>query len=139
MYILTRDEHALINTDRVETIYIKEKSCTINVTFPNGAGCNIATYKKLDNCRFALSALHIAISSGDKTFVFPDEEDMEVAKQHRQHIKTKATRHGGGWEIKKVPPMKTELEDIRSLYFIIIGAIHTRVYKLVDWSFVFIA
>ena len=80
MYILTKDEYALINTDRVETIYIKDKSCTINVSFPNGAGCNIATYKKLDNCKFALSALHIAISSGDKTFVFPDEEDMEVAK-----------------------------------------------------------
>ena len=87
MYILTKDEYALINTDRVETIYIKDKSCTINVNFSNGAGCNIATYKKLDNCKFALSALHIAISSGDKTFVFPDEEDMEVAKQHRRILK----------------------------------------------------
>ena len=95
MFIISKDGLSIINTARAETIYIKEKSKTINVSFPNGGGCNIATYEKADNCKFALEALYGAIGSEDKMFCFPDERDMEVAKQHRQHAKTKATRHGG--------------------------------------------
>lgn len=95
MYIMSKDGLSLINMNKVETIYIKERTRAISATFPNGGGCHLAGYEKLENTKFALEALYSAITANDTIFRFPHETDLDTAKQHREHVKTKKTRHGG--------------------------------------------
>jgi hypothetical protein len=66
------------------------------VVTKNGAGGEAAKYRTREQCIFVMEMLMTALDADDRTFVFPEETELEQRMLHKRHSSSGGgNRHGG--------------------------------------------
>jgi hypothetical protein len=89
------DEAQLIDMDKVESIHVSRETKSIKINFESGRGCEIARYNTYEQCRYVLGMIMQALKAEERTFLVPQEVDLDVARRHSSQFKTSKNRHGG--------------------------------------------
>lgn len=94
--IYTQNKQAIWNYDDVSRIHITGSGKGINVIARGGAGGEAAKYSTRDQCIFVMEMLMAALEADDRTFVFPEEAELEQCMLHKRHSSSGGgNRHGG--------------------------------------------
>jgi len=95
MYLMRPDEAQLIDMDKVESMHVSRETKSIKINFESGRGCEIARYNTYEQCRYVLGMIMQALRAEERTFLVPQEVDLDVARRHSSQFKTSKNRHGG--------------------------------------------
>lgn len=93
MIIFTQNRQAIWNFDDISRLHVTGNGTGIQAVGRNGSGGEIARYRNREQCTYVLGMLESAINAGDNTFCFPQERELEHAKQHGST--GGGSRHGG--------------------------------------------
>lgn len=93
MVILTQNKQAIWNFDDISRLHVTGNGTGIQAVAKNGAGGEVAKYKNREQCTWVLGMLMSAVSSEERCFSFPEERELEYAKQHGSS--GGGRRHGG--------------------------------------------
>lgn len=95
--LFTQNRQAVWNyNSSVSYLHITKSGNSINVVTKNGAGGEAAKYRTREQCIFVMEMLMAALAADDRTFVFPEEAELEQQMQHMRHSSSGGgNRHGG--------------------------------------------
>lgn len=95
MIIMSLSGMNVVNMDFVENIFLGADKLSVKANMASRAGCELARYSTMENCKYALEAFYMAVKGEDRVFQFPKEEDMIHARQYKSHFTSRKLSHGG--------------------------------------------
>lgn len=91
--IYTQNKQAVWNYADISRFHVTGNGTGIQAVAKNGAGGELARYRNREQCTYVLGMLMSALESDERTFSFPEERELEYAKQ--QGSTGGGKRHGG--------------------------------------------
>lgn len=95
MIIMSKSESNILNLAHIENIFIGSDRKSIKANMASRSGCELAKYETEEQTRFALGMLLSSMQSGDSTFQFPKEIDINFARQQNSNVTSRKKSHGG--------------------------------------------
>lgn len=96
MIIISQDMRAVINYDHVSVVCISGDGQGIIAKGAGGSeGSRMGKYRNADTCRNVLAMFASAYDADLPSFKFPEEREIEYARQHTSKYNSQNNRHGG--------------------------------------------
>ncbi len=99
MYIISKDNMSIINTEHVQTLYIGADGCTIKATLNGGNGCQLGKYASEEECKTVIDIIAGNLTRTGVCYM-PDEKSISAkinsSAQKQYHISGKKRKGHGG-------------------------------------------
>ena len=99
MFIISKDNKAIVNTDSTTVIYVGSDGITIKADFKNGRGCQLGRYDSLEECKKTLEMMAKEVGKVN-IFQMPESAAIkaEIVKNEAcwHHVTGKKTKGHGG-------------------------------------------
>lgn len=95
MIIYTQNRQAIWNFDDISRLHINGNGTGIQAVAKNGSGGEVAKYRNREQCTYVLGMLESAVAADERTFTFPQEQEIQHAKQHGANVTSRKAGHGG--------------------------------------------
>lgn len=95
MIIMAKTGGNIVNLDHVENIFLSADGKSIKANMASRSGCELAKYSTIEQSKYALGMLFSAAQGDERVFSFPEEIDINIARQHRSKVSSRKVSHGG--------------------------------------------